>query len=81
MIGSDKAVCKGMAALEDRGVTFVMHESCYCCGFKACKEVMAANLQRPASGNWYKERSHKLWRQQGQRAPPETCGQSRWTLL
>lgn len=47
---------------------------------------MAANLQRAASGNWYKERNRKLWRQRGQsslllRPEDEVGGRYRKGLL
>lgn len=43
-------VCKGMPVWPDRGVTLLMHKTCY--------YDIAANLQRPATGNWCKDRNH-----------------------
>lgn len=64
-------MCKGMPVWADGGVALLMHKTCYC--------EIAANLQRPATGNWRKDRNHgELGTQLGQRAPPESRG---WSQL
>lgn len=57
-LGWNRSVCNGALVWRSRGVTLLSMRPATAGDLNLCQAEIAAELQRPATGNWFKGRNH-----------------------